>query len=322
MATQVTPETYTQKILFTGTQAAIDAAEKSTSGLYFASDTHKIFKGSEDFSQAARVVTAVPASPAKNALYVVVDNEGAFVKAVAVDASGNQKEISWAKATSVGSSSTDATVATAKAVYDYVQSVVGGDTVVVGVAAGTNAGDLVISKGSGATSTVTVPGVATIPTWDAQSRTLTIPYTGVGGTVAGSVVAAIGKDMVVTSGRYNATNETIEMWISTQDPDTDDPAIVIPVGDLVDEISGGTTDTAITTYTTSSNTLTADVRVSAKSGNYLTVVTGDSTAANNGLMVDLTSVNAAIADNATDIATLNTNIAALETALTTWTTLS
>jgi hypothetical protein len=322
MATQVTTNTYTQKILFTGTEAAIAAATRSNDGLYFATDTHKIYKGSEDYSQAARVVTALPNVVAKNALYVLVDNEGNFVKAVATDGTGAQKEISWVKSTALSASSTDNEVASAKAVYDYVQGIVGGDTVVTSVAASSQAGALTITQGSATTSTTVVPGVALKPTWESTDRVLTIPYTTNGADAAGSVVVNIGKDMVVDYAEYDHSTEKILMWISTSDHTTDPADIEIPVGDLIDEIVGGETSTAVTTYTSSTNTMTAAVKVSAKTGNYLSVVTGDATAANNGLMVDLSSVEQDIADNATDIGTLDDNMAALETALTTWTVLS
>lgn len=326
MATQITTETFTQKVLFTGSEAAIAAATKVDSGLYFATDSHKLYKGTSlvDYSEAARVVTALPTGGAlaKNALYIQVDNEGNFVKAVATKADKTTVELGWAKVTSISGTSTDNEVASAKAVYDFVQGIVGGDTVVTAVAASTStAANLVVTQGSATTSTVTVPGVALKPTWESTERVLTIPYTGLGAEAAGSVTVNIGKDMVVDYAEYDAATEKILMWISTSDHTTDPADIEIPVGDLIDQISGGTTDTAVTDYISSTNTLTASVRISAATNNYLSVTTGDSTAANNGLMVDLSDIEQGIADNAADIATLDQKISDLESALTTWTVL-
>jgi len=316
-------KTYAQKILFTGTQAAIDAATKTNDGLYFASDTQKLYKGSVDFTMAARFVTTMPATPVKSALYIVKDDSGNFVKAVATDANGVATDIAIKTVTSISSSSTDAEVATAKAVYDYVDSIVGGDTVVTEVAAATgsdNSGKVTVTKGDGSqagqVATFAVPGVALKPTYTALTRTIQIPYTENGSDPAGTVTIDLGADLVVTEGRYNATAEQIEFWITGHSSQAGDPAdIVVPVGDLVDEIQGGSTSTAVTTYTAATNTLTADVRVSGKAGNALSTLTGQATSSEDGLYVDLSDIT-------TSLTNIQANVDAVYTAMTTWTVLT
>jgi hypothetical protein len=327
MATQQTTQTYTQKILFTGVQAAIDDAQKSNDGLYFASDTQKLYKGEVDYSQAARVVTSMPVIVAKNSIYVLVDNTGAFVKAVAVDSNGAQKDISYQFVTSATgitkATASDVKVATEKAIVEYIDSIVGDETITA-ISSSTVAGSIEVTVGDGSEPgevyNVNVPGVALKPSYNAENRIITIPYTENGADPAGSVVINLGKDLVVQSGRYNAATEEIWLWITGDDP-SGDPSIVIPVGDLVDEIVGGTTDTATTTYNTTTNALTADVRISAKSDNHLQVLTAQASASEDGLYVDFSGIESDLADIRTDINTVQTNVDNLEAALTTWTVL-
>lgn len=315
--------TYVNKVLFTGTQAAIEAATRTETGLYFATDTHKIYKGTEDYSQEARIVTALPTVVAKNALYVIVDNSGNFVKAVATNGSAAQTEISWAKTTEISSTSSDAEIPTAAAVKSYVDGAIGGDSVVHTLEASTTAAANLLVDSSQA---VEVPGVALIPTWESTTRTLTIPYTAIGSTTASSVVMNLGLDAVVNYGDYDATTETLRFWLTTHDHEEypNDPSFTVPVADLIDEIQVADTDSLNLTYTTSTNTISGEVIVSGKTGNALQLLTSQTTAADNGFYVDLsdyatTSAVAAVAD---DVTTLDGNVDALYTAVTTWTTLT
>lgn len=332
MATQVIDKTtganaYISKILYTGTQAAIDAATKVETGLYFATDTKKLYKGTVDFTEHARFVTEMPQTPVKSALYIVTTAQGAFVKAVATNASGTAVEIAWAKVTTIDTNSTDNQVPTALAVKTYVDNAVGGGTVVHSVdASDTTGGVIVIDDGLTGEETVTVPGVALKPTWDSSTRTLTIPYTELGSTASGSVTMNLGLDAVVNYGRYNATEEQLEFWLTTH-PYADypsDPSFVVPVGDLIDELQVSDTNTVDMTYTASTNTVSADVKISAKTGNGLSVLTTETTASHNGLYVDLSDYALAtdLADVVTDVAQLDDNMDALYTAVTSWTTLT
>ena len=132
--------TYEQKILYTGTQAAYDAATKAETKLYFTSDTHKIYKGSVDMTESVRVVSTLPASgAANNVVYILLDASDNFVSAnYTLDGGTNWNTFVLKTATTVSSSSDHTAVATAKAVYDYVQSIVGGDGVVTDVSASTS----------------------------------------------------------------------------------------------------------------------------------------------------------------------------------------
>lgn len=318
--------TYEQKILYTGTQAAYNAATKVDTALYFTSDTAKIYKGSVDMTAAARVVTALPSSgAANNVVYILNDLSGNFVSAnITVDGGANWENFSLAKATTISNASDDTKLATAKAVFDYVASVVGGDGVVADVSASTSkAATIVETDGQGTSTDVEIPGVVTKPTWDSTTRVLSIPYTAIGSTAAGTVEVNIGKDMVVTDGEYHAATEEIWMWISTHPKSEypDDPSIKIPVASLIDELEVTDTDTVDLTYTAATNTLSADVKVSAKAGNSLTIEHGENekglyiSLAAYALQADLQTVAAQVSDN-------TTNIASLYTALSGWATIA
>ena len=102
--------------LYYGTQAQYTAATKDTEALYFITDTQKLYKGSTDFSSAARVVASMPASPAKDIVYF--DQSDSKVK---VFDGSSTHVIALPASALVGSGSTDNTVATSKAVYDAVK---------------------------------------------------------------------------------------------------------------------------------------------------------------------------------------------------------
>lgn len=309
-------KTFEQKILYYGTQAEYAAAEKSDSRLYFTSDTNKLYKGSVDFSAAVRVATGsdFPASGAANNVLYVVKNDGAFVKAGYTENGGT----SWTTVAfaTVGSAATlvegytgdEVSVPTTKALVDYVASKVGSSGAVTSISATESAATLQYAvAGSTVTTDVTVPGVVSNPQWDSSDWTLSMDVSAIGSTASTTFSVEFGKHLVIESGRYDSSAQEIVLVLAN----AEQSEIRIDVSDLIDEITGGTTDTAVTTYDAATNTLTADVRVSAKAGNYLKTVTGDSTAANNGLMVDLSTIVA-------DIATAEDNIDALYTSLGTW----
>jgi hypothetical protein len=328
-------KTYTQQILYTGTQAAYAAATKDNNALYFTSDTHKLYKGSVDFSKAVEVATTnFPASgAADNKLYVVNDASGNFVKAgFTTDGGTTWETVAIATITSItDQTATDNVVATAAAVKSYVDAAVGSDGVVADVTAGSANATLDVAY---ADSTVThgapvVPGVALIPSYDSTTRTITIPYTGgtnPAGTAveAGTLTIALGKDMVVTAGVYNAATEEIWLYLTDEVPGTDEPSIKIPVSSLIDEIEVADTDTVDMTYTTATNTISADVKISAKANNAIQVLDATDepdTAANRGLYVDLSSF-ATTAYVDTEVGTVQDNVDALYTALSGWATIS
>ena len=99
-----------------GTANQYKTATKDNDALYFITDQKKIYKGSVDYTEAARVVASMPAAPAQGIVYF--DQSDSKVK---VFDGTNTNVIALPASALVGSGSTDDTVATSKAVYDAVK---------------------------------------------------------------------------------------------------------------------------------------------------------------------------------------------------------
>ena len=99
------------------------------------------------------------------------------------------------------------------------------------------------------------------PTYDADTRTITLPVTAADGSTTDTVIA-LGKDMVVTSGQYNTETHDIELTL------TDKSVIKIPAGDLIDVYTGAATATATTTVS-SDNKISVEVKKSTVEKNIL-----------------------------------------------------
>jgi hypothetical protein len=332
--TTVEAQTFTQKILFTGTQANYNAlASKSASALYFITDTQKLYKGTVDYSASARVVAALPAagSAANNVLYVVAD--GAFTQAaVTTDAGTTWTKISVKTIDVIDDDSTSAgyngndtnSVPSTKAVVDYVVSKVGTSGAITSIAKNADTAAHIDYSTNGSTAvagSVEVGGVSLIPTFDSSTQVLTIPYTGFGSTSAGEVEVDFGKYSLVEEAEYNATTETIDFWISghSKEDYPTTPSFSIDVAALITEIAVDDTDSVDLTMTigsdgTSNHRLSAEVKIATKTGvtNYAAIATTADTAVTaTGILVDLTTLEDSINNNAQSI----TN---LETAITTW----
>lgn len=154
----------------------------------------------------------------------------------------------------------------AKQIKDATAGLANASDVVSAIVASATSGAITITKG-GATSDVTLKGVVTVPTYDADSRTLTMPYVDTDGT-SKSVVMALGKDMVVKSGIYDTSSKKIILTL------TDGSTVEIPASALVDVYTGETTN-SISVSVSSDNKISADVRVSAKTGNTVQVITDE-----------------------------------------------
>lgn len=334
--TVIEAQTFTQKILFTGTQANYDALQsKSSDALYFLTDTQKLFKGSVDMSAAVRVVSALPASgAANNVLYVV--NDGAYSSAAYTTNGGTSwTTIALATIQAIDDDSTSAgynadstvTVPSTKAVADYVISKVGTSGAITSISKNASTAAYIDYATNGSTTvagSVEIGGVSKIPTWNSSTQVLTIPFTGYGTTSAGEVEVDFGKYSLVDDAEYDATNERINFWTSAH-PKSEyptDPAFSIDVAALVTEIAVVDTDSVDLTMTidtagAGNHKLSADVKIANKTGvtNYATIATtADSAVNSTGILVDLTTIEQSITN-------VNTSVTNLESALTTWATI-
>lgn len=217
-----------------GTAQSYAALEsKKANKLYFLKDTGEIYFGEVKYGGAVKLVEEVPVTGESNTLYVVKNGaEGVYAwNGTAI------VNIVKGTATTISDASTNDKFATAKAVFDYVKSVVG---------TGTN-------------------GLAKKPTYEPENRVITIPVVG-----DEDVVINLGKDLVVQNGTLVDGDGEDEGKKFLQLTLTSGDVIKIDLNDLVDIYTGGTTETATVTVG-ADNAITVTVKVSSTSGNRLTI---------------------------------------------------
>lgn len=151
--------------------------------------------------------------------------------------------------------------------------------IVATIADATTAGSFAVTPTTGTAYDVAVSGVVTTPTWNSTTRSLTLPVVG-----GESVVVDIGKDIFVQEGYYDTTNKNIVLILNNDDPSDPQNPIIIPAAALVDIYTGISTTTATVTVSTS-NEISAAVKIDQATGNAIQVVSGD----NGGLRVDLSA---------------------------------
>ena len=261
------------KVLLAGLQASYNAlATKDANVLYFCTDTGKLYKGDVDFSNSVVAAATKPGTPVAGKIYVLADTN-----TIETYVNGAWVVLSYPMVTAVDKNSDDMHVASAKAVYDAITAaiaeVTGGDAIIKNVAAGTADAQVVVTKGDNTTSTVTVPGVVTTPTWDTATRKLTLPVSG--GT---AIEINIGKDIFLdpeADNKYNPETGNIELHLN------DGTELIIPASALVDVYTGGTTNSAKATVG-DDNVIKVDVVVDPVEGNALVLTEA-------GLKVDLSN---------------------------------
>jgi len=292
------------KILYYGLQAAYDALEtKDSDILYFCTDSKKIFKGSVEMTEQVRFAATKSgvASPVSGKLYIFADTGTVEVyngSAWTVVSYPILKSIAGGDA-GITASSTDVQVPSAKAVYEYVQGIIGGDDVVTNVTADTDAATIVVTKGDGSTSDVVVPGVVTTPSYDAETRTFTFP---ISNDAEHPVVIELGKDIFIdpdANNRYE--NGNIYLYLNDGTSTTNPTELVIPVTALVTDYFGDDTNTISVNVDNTTHKVTADVRVRPDGDGFNNLIKVSSTTGAVGLYFDRTQLDL----NTSAIETLN-----------------
>ena len=337
-----------EKFLLVGLKADLPAV-RDANKLYWCSDTRELYKGMDLYTEAVRVVSALPATMAQGVLYILPSGE--------VKMYDGSTTITVAKPyfTSADglltAANTDDQVATAKAVYDSITYAVG-EVVknggIVNNVISTKAGTITVTKGdynkldsatavysasttyfvksgdayvvetvadasdfatkvasanglyvSADETDVAIKGVVVNPTYDASTRTITLPFAD--GTK--SLEINLGKDIFLdpsAQNKYNPATGNIELYLN--DGNGGSPTMIsIPASDLVDIYTGGThTDGSTTVTIDSNNEITASVNVSADADNRLSKKA-------DGLYVD--------APSKAQFASLSSDVDALEASL-------
>lgn len=241
-----------------GTKARYDAlAPKELDTLYFTTDTLQIFKGNTEYTKSTKMVSALPASgQIQGVIYFRMSDYTMHIWNGTEFVHLNKKTV-----TQIPASATNDDIPTSKAVADYVQAKIEAVEGVKGkfvTDVTYNAGVLSVAKGDEPVTT-TLTGVIHEPTYDSTTRTIKLPVFG-----GDTLTIALGKDLVVTNGSYNAKDKNIELTITSGD------VIKIPVGALVDIYVGVATSTATVTVS-SDNRISVNVKVSAKANNSIVI---------------------------------------------------
>lgn len=241
-----------------GTKARYDAlAPKELDTLYFTTDTLQIFKGNTEYTKSTKMVSALPASgQIQGVIYFRMSDYTMHIWNGTEFVQLNKKTV-----TQIPASATNDDIPTSKAVADYVQAKIEAVEGVKGkfvTDVTYNAGVLSVAKGDEPVTT-TLTGVIHEPTYDPTTRTIKLPVFG-----GDTLTIALGKDLVVTNGSYNAKDKNIELTITSGD------VIKIPVGALVDIYVGVATSTATVTVS-SDNKISVNVKVSAKANNSIVI---------------------------------------------------
>lgn len=276
-------ETYV-KIHRYGTQAEYEALATKNPNLLYFTDAGKLYKGDLDITNQFISVATVPATGVAGKIYLETSTDQ--VKAYIGNA---WKVISYPIDTDfVGEAGDNAHVPTTKAVVDYVEDAIsdmaGSANVIKSISQKTNKGAPVVgtftyTKGDDTDVDVQLSGVSGTPTWNAETRVLTIPVVG-----GNAVEVNIGKDMFIdptADNGYNPTTNTIDIYLNDGTETTDPTKVSIPVDSLVEDYVGE--DTASIDLSIDENhKVTASLKLSATTNSALSI-------AADGLKLDLSA---------------------------------
>ena len=254
-----------------------DAAEetKTADKLYFISDTHEIYKGTQLFNESVTLVTEFPASGAAGRLYV----DSTTLEGKIWNGTAWTPVIQPVQSTLTASDT--AKPVSGKAVADYVTGeiakVTGSKDLVTGVAYVADDNKLTVTMADTTTKDVPLTGTAVDLTYDSKTGELKVKNAS--GTALGTGVK-LDLERFVKEATYD--NENKKIILSFNDEST---PLEIEVGDLVDTYTAKSSTTVSLTVT--GNEFTAEAIVSATEGNMLKKTA-------NGLFVAATDVSGKI----------------------------
>ena len=237
---------------------------KDADTLYFISDKNVIYARGAAYGTRTEVIPTDPVYPEMGVVYINTTT----LESKIWNGTG-YTPLSLGFTTTVSDDATNNILPTAKAVADFVDGkiagVVGGNgTFVTSITANGNGG-VTVAKGTESTD-VTLTNTVYSPVWDSTLRKLTLPVAG-----GKSLEVDLSRDLVVKAGKYNDATDEIWLSIAEDGSYTDSASVIkIPVGELVDIYTGGTTSTATVTIG-ADRVVKVDVKISSKAGNSLSV---------------------------------------------------
>ena len=251
-----------EKISVAEYKKKVSASEIDLRTIYWLDDG-TIYTGNNLYGGKIQIIESDPDYPEMNTIYV--DKNTLSMKiynGVAFDT------ITKGYTISVTDTSTDELVPTAKAVASYIQNKIQeiseSDSGITSISYVGN-GELSVTK-DGAVSNIPLNGMAYAPSYDEVTRKLTIPIVG-----DSALEINFAKDTTVTAGKYN--EDTNEIWLTLAEDKTftdESKLIKIPAQGLIDIYTGKETSTTTTTVS-DTNEISVDVKISAESGNSLSV---------------------------------------------------
>ena len=251
-----------EKISVSEYKKKVSVSEIDLKTIYWLDDG-TIYVGNNLYGGKVEIIESDPTFPEMNTIYV--DKNTLQLKTfngVSYDV------ISKGYTISLENTSSDDLVPTAKAVASYVQNkiqeVIELDSGITSISYLEN-GELSVTK-DGETSTIPLNGMTYSPTYDEITRKLTIPIVG-----SSALEINFAKDTAVTAGKYN--EDTNEIWLTLAEDKTytdESKLIKIPAQGLIDIYTGKETNTTTTTVS-ETNEISVDVKISAESGNSLSV---------------------------------------------------
>ena len=267
-------------ILKAGLQAAYNQLEtKDASTLYFCTDTGKMYKGDVDFTESVKVVATKPTTPVAGKVYIIQDTN----TVESYDGSA-WHTITPAVSAQVGLSSTDDTVPTSKAVYDFVtkiaETITGSDKVVVSMES-TTPGKVTYKTADEKPHEFDLTGVNTGVQYDATTRKFTFHTVG-----SDELVVELGKDIFVDPTGDNSYHpDTKEIWLTLNNglDGTAATVIKIPAAGLVNILTGETSSSVKVTVDNASGKIKAEAVVKANAEGFTNALKLD----DGGLYVDL-----------------------------------
>ena len=242
------------------TRSAFDSAkeaDKTSDKLFFLSDTHEIYRGTENFTQSVILVEEDPETPAVGKLYVNSTTlEGKIYNGT-----------TWTTVIQPVQSTLTATDAakpvSGKAVADYVKgqiaNVTGSSTLVSGVSYTAVSNALTVTKADKTTENIPLTNVAADLVYDSKTGKLSVKNAS--GTTIGTGVK-LDLERFIKEASYDSETHMITLTFN----DTTNP-LTIDVGDLVDTYTAKSSTTVSLTVT--GNEFTAEAIVSGATGNML-----------------------------------------------------
>lgn len=268
-----------------GTQAQYDA--KKTAGtlvandLYFTSDTCLIFKGDKQLSTAVEAVTDFPQTGVQGRIYV----KASTLEAKVWNGSA-WVEVSPAVETTLDADTASGVLVTAGAIKAYIEEQIGSSGVVADLSYSSANQTLTVEYADENTAdkTISLTGLLTGVSYNGTTGDFT--FTQANGQ---NIVVNTPVENFLSAASYDQATHTLTLTLE------DGTDVEVDLGDLIDTYIGDETTTAAVSV--NNGTITANVKISQRPGNILTIYEPEQGEAANygGLYISTADISADVA---------------------------